>query len=236
MNLAAIFSGSFLIGLSGAVAPGPLLAITVERSFKRGFRAGPLLITGHAILEVGVVVLIMHGLSGIISRPAVDYSLSLAGGALLVFMGAAMLARKEAAGIKSGALRGRGSDIFYGALGSLANPYWSIWWVSIGMAYMALALPGGGRGSRFFHRAYSGGFRVVFGGFVFCPKGEEKDFRKTVPESFFRVRGISRRLRVLVHSAGRGRVFWGVRVSLWKCYLIQRRRGKTPGKEIRIAL
>ena len=68
MNLPAIFSGSFLVALSGAAAPGPLLAITVERTLKKGFMAGPLLITGHVLLEAGVVVLIIHGIRVVVCR------------------------------------------------------------------------------------------------------------------------------------------------------------------------
>lgn len=143
MNLAALFFGSFLVALSGALAPGPLLAITVERSVKRGFRAGPLLMTGHALLEAAVVILIIHGLSGFLLRPGVDRTLSLSGGVLLVIMGAMMLRGREKIEAEPGASPARGPDILYGALGSAANPYWSIWWVSVGMAYMALALPRG---------------------------------------------------------------------------------------------
>ncbi|HPP13333.1 MAG TPA: LysE family transporter, partial [bacterium] len=57
MNLAAIGLTSFVIALSGALMPGPLLAVTVERSVRDGFIAGPLVVLGHGLLEVILVVL-----------------------------------------------------------------------------------------------------------------------------------------------------------------------------------
>jgi hypothetical protein len=44
-NPAAIFVSSFLIGLSGALMPGPLLAVTIRDTTRRGFHA-PLLVLG----------------------------------------------------------------------------------------------------------------------------------------------------------------------------------------------
>jgi len=51
MNLISIFIISFLIALSGALAPGPLLAVVIAETPRRGFKTGPLVIVGHGILE-----------------------------------------------------------------------------------------------------------------------------------------------------------------------------------------
>ena len=50
-----IFMTSFVIALSGALAPGPLLAACISESTKHGFKSGPLMILGHAILEIIMV-------------------------------------------------------------------------------------------------------------------------------------------------------------------------------------
>ena len=54
-SLALIFGSSFVIALSGALMPGPLLTATIAESSRRGFIAGPLLIGGHAILEMALI-------------------------------------------------------------------------------------------------------------------------------------------------------------------------------------
>lgn len=48
-SLLTIFVSSFVIGLSGALMPGPLLTATISESSQRGFIAGPLMIIGHAL-------------------------------------------------------------------------------------------------------------------------------------------------------------------------------------------
>ncbi len=41
--LAAIFSTSFLVSLTGALSPGPLTTLAVREGVRRGFWAGPAL-------------------------------------------------------------------------------------------------------------------------------------------------------------------------------------------------
>lgn len=69
LELAAIFGGSFLLALSGVLTPGPLLTLTVSESARTGFRAGPLLITGHAALELLLVIAIVRGLGLFLCLP-----------------------------------------------------------------------------------------------------------------------------------------------------------------------
>ena len=45
MPLYLIFFISFLIGLSGALSPGPLLIVTIDETIKKDFKAGPLIIS-----------------------------------------------------------------------------------------------------------------------------------------------------------------------------------------------
>ncbi len=66
LNMFNIFSVSFLLALSAAIMPGPLLAVAINSSSHRGFIAGPLLIVGHGILELGLVALLFLGLSSLL--------------------------------------------------------------------------------------------------------------------------------------------------------------------------
>ena len=45
-TLPQIFITSFLVGLSGALMPGPVLAVTISHATRRGFIVGPLIVLG----------------------------------------------------------------------------------------------------------------------------------------------------------------------------------------------
>ena len=68
MTISALFITAFLIGLSGAMMPGPLLTVTIAESIKRGFIAGPLIMLGHAVLEFSLIIALVAGLSAFLSK------------------------------------------------------------------------------------------------------------------------------------------------------------------------
>ena len=70
---------SFAPALSGALMPGPLLTVTVAEAAQRGTRTGPLIITGHVILELLLVTAIIMGLGPYLKNPPVIGIISLCG-------------------------------------------------------------------------------------------------------------------------------------------------------------
>ena len=141
--LAGIAGTSFTLALSGALMPGPLLTVTIAEAALRGARAGPLIITGHAFLELLLVVVIIMGLGPYLNAPPVIGIISLFGGIILLVMGVNMVRRastlllwQEAA---PDSQRAHGHPVILGVVGSLANPYWTIWWATIGLGYLATA-------------------------------------------------------------------------------------------------
>lgn len=66
-SLFGIFITSFLVAFSGAVAPGPVLTITISETARRGFWAGPLIIVGHGILELILFIAIFFGFNRILT-------------------------------------------------------------------------------------------------------------------------------------------------------------------------
>jgi len=146
----AIFASAFVIGLSGAMMPGPLLTASIGYAMERGFVAGgPLLVLGHAALELALVVLVLAGLGPLLSRPKVGAVIGVVGGAVLLWMGTGMVA-SAAGGLRFTAERGGtlllANPVVAGVLVSLANPYWSLWWATIGLKYIALSREGGRAG------------------------------------------------------------------------------------------
>ena len=134
-----LFITSFTVGLSGALMPGPLLTVNIAESTRKGFWTGPILIGGHAIAELAVVVALVFGLSEFLASETSIKVIGILGGAALILMGGMMLydiIRKkisfdpDAPGTGSGLLVGKGITA------SLSNPYWFVWWATVGSAFL----------------------------------------------------------------------------------------------------
>ena len=138
LTLAAIFTSSFIIALSGALMPGPLLTVTVSESSRRGAMAGPLLILGHGILELALVVALLAGFAPFLVRDDVFIVIALVGGGILMWMAVAMFKSLSSLSLSFDTTSNRKSRnlVIAGILFSLANPYWTIWWASIGLGYI----------------------------------------------------------------------------------------------------
>lgn len=143
-------ASAFLIGLTGAMAPGPYLTVTITRTVTRGPRSAALMLVGHAALEGLLLVGFAFGLQELLQSPHVSRVLSLVGGAFLLWMGWGLLR-----GALAGTIRPEPSEtvresklgpVLHGAAVSLSNPYWTLWWATIGVKLAADGLaigPGG---------------------------------------------------------------------------------------------
>ena len=135
MNYLSIFIVSFVIALSGALAPGPLLTTVIAKSIRHGSKVGPTIIIGHAILEIIMVIIIVFGLSNFINKPYIIKIISISGITILFIFGINMLKSIKNISLKTEQKEEEGEDnlILLGITMSIANPYWSIWWLSIGL-------------------------------------------------------------------------------------------------------
>lgn len=142
-----LFVTSFIVALSGAIMPGPLLTVTITESSRRGLMAGPLLIAGHAILELALVAALLMGLAPLLKMEPVFIIIALAGSAVLLWMGVGMLKSLPAVTLITKANGAGGRNlILAGILMSLVNPYWSIWWATIGLGYILHSMDAGTMG------------------------------------------------------------------------------------------
>jgi threonine/homoserine/homoserine lactone efflux protein len=143
-KLAGLFSVAFVTGLSGALMPGPVLAIVVAGAARWGTLAGIVAILGHAAVEIPVVALLMAGLGALVARPRVLAAIGLVGGLALVLCGADMLRSAAAVGSGLAAATAPVSLLgmaLAGAGASLANPYFALWWATIGAGQIATVGP-----------------------------------------------------------------------------------------------
>jgi threonine/homoserine/homoserine lactone efflux protein len=146
-QILVIFGTALVIGFSGALVPGPLFTVAVTESARRGFFAGPRLVFGHGLIELALVVALAAGLSTVIKHGAVTGSIGLIGGAFLLWMGfdIARGALRGTIKLEATGHAGRSARriVLAGGLVSMANPYWVLWWATIGTTYVLLALKQG---------------------------------------------------------------------------------------------
>ena len=144
MVLAGIFFTSFLVALSGALMPGPLMTVCISESARRGARAGPQLVLGHGLLEIALAAALFFGLAAYVRNDRFMGLVGIVGGVILIFMAVGML--KGAASLTLSASGQKSSGIhpvLAGAVVSLANPYWIIWWATIGLGYILISMKSG---------------------------------------------------------------------------------------------
>lgn len=127
---------SFGVGLSGALVPGPMLTVTITDSVKKGAKAGPMVILGHFITEFLLMIALLAGLGWIISSNTASIIIGIFGGIILIYMGYDLLkSENKLSNIQLDKEQKHGS-IVAGVITSISNPYFFIWWASVGCAFM----------------------------------------------------------------------------------------------------
>ncbi|MCP4367515.1 MAG: LysE family transporter [Deltaproteobacteria bacterium] len=149
-----IFSFSFLVALTGAMSPGPLLTYTIIKSVqakKRGYLMGLWIIIGHALLEMVIIIFLLLGFSFVLQNIIVVRSIGIIGGLILIGFGASIIRDVYHGRVSTSFLdsdqsskekttvptqKGIGNPVIGGIVVSMSNPYWWVWWASIGFAFI----------------------------------------------------------------------------------------------------
>ena len=126
--LAVLFS-VIVISFSGVMLPGPMFAVALAKSFKSPW-TGAQMALGHAVVEVPIVLVIYYGFARFFQNNLVRFGLSLAGGAMIIWLGISLFRIRRDVDQK-------GRDLPYNAFVagiflSLLNPFFILWWVTIG--------------------------------------------------------------------------------------------------------
>jgi threonine/homoserine/homoserine lactone efflux protein len=163
-SLAAIFGASFVVSLTGALAPGPMTTVGLRESVRHGFWAGPAIAIGHGVIELALVIALALGLNELLDNDTVTAVVALAGGGVLVAMGVSTVLRAPGYQLAVQStddttpftmpLSAAGPLALSGVVVSVSNPYWVAWWATIGTAYIVKALDEGALGVGAFYGAH----------------------------------------------------------------------------------
>lgn len=141
MNALTLLYLGFVLGLTGAMTPGPLLTVTIAESVKRGGVVGLQIALGHSLLELFLIIVIVLGFTRWLADDFVYGIIAVLGGMMLVYMAISTLRS-----IPKYTLYKDFEDnerdahpVIVGATVTLSNPYWFIWWLTMGVGYVTFA-------------------------------------------------------------------------------------------------
>ncbi len=144
MTPAEIFLASMIVGFSGAMTPGPLLTVTIAETARRGFGASLLIVLGHAVLELILLIGLLLGLFKPMEGKMITIFFGFVGGMVLLWMGFSLvlsvIKKRISFQMASGESRASMGPFLSGILVSLSNPYWLLWWITIGSAFLIKAM------------------------------------------------------------------------------------------------
>lgn len=137
-----LLSIGFVVGLSGAMIPGPLLVFVVSDTMKKGKISGPLTIAGHMLIEITLIAIIMLGIRPYIK--SYEHWIFLFGGLMLAYMAYLLFKRKNRVPHpepeKEMGKKSIGGSVAGGMAFSIFNPSFPIWWATAGYSLMAKGL------------------------------------------------------------------------------------------------
>ena len=140
-----IFILSFLVALTGALSPGPLLTFTIYKSLKqkRGYLAAIYILLGHATIEFTLIIALLAGASLIFQNIIFLTLVGFIGGIFLVIYGIFAIRGVLKTDfdtefiLDENIVKGyKGNSYIGGILVSLSNPFWTFWWAVIGLSLM----------------------------------------------------------------------------------------------------
>ena len=128
-----------VISASGVMAPGPLFAANIVNGIKEGTSAGIKMAIGHTIVELPLIIILGIGVFSLDDFPEFRIMISIIG-AITLFVFAAIqiitVLRKKEQKITTNKHRA----IISGITLSVFNPFFIIWWASIGFKLISDAM------------------------------------------------------------------------------------------------
>lgn len=137
MSLLLFLIQVVIISLSGATAPGPVTTAAIAMGSRSRY-AGALIALGHAIVEFPVMLLIILGMAKILQSPKTQIAIGLAGGTFLLIMAIHMLKSITKTKIQHDKTS-KQKPILTGIILSAGNPYFILWWATVGLTLATTA-------------------------------------------------------------------------------------------------
>jgi threonine/homoserine/homoserine lactone efflux protein len=137
--IAALALQVMVVSASGALSPGPLTVATMALGTRSGWRAGVLASIGHMLFELPYLIILVLMFSTLTSFLSVSAEILAVAGSLIILYFAYLLIRDAYRGvdIDASSVKISTNPLVVGFLFTALNPYFLLWWLSIGMALIA---------------------------------------------------------------------------------------------------
>ena len=140
-----MFGFSFAVSFGAVISPGPVSAAVITEAPRQGWRVGPLIASGHALLEFLMVLLISIGMASVLDSPPIRTTIALGGGLVLLVLGMGYLLGAWRGSMRlpepdeDAPLRSAAGLFGLGMLTTLSNPFWFAWWITVAAGYLMQA-------------------------------------------------------------------------------------------------
>ncbi len=148
MDLASLVVSTIIVSVSGALSPGPLTASAIVVGTRRFAKGGFLIAFGHMLFEfpyIIIIALLSAPIGLILENASVSYALTLV--ILLFILFFSYLIIKDGIGIiRSGVYEIKRSKrdtlnpVLIGIILTGLNPYFLLWWLSVGLPLIRLSI------------------------------------------------------------------------------------------------
>ena len=132
-----------VVSVSGVLGPGPLFLASTLRATRIGALSGLQCAVGHTIVEAPLVFGLALGLSALLNPASVKLIGILGGIVLLIFAGLQLVQSSRKADVDSNKLPDlweRRPGIVLGVVFTAFNPFFILWWLTVGSALISEAI------------------------------------------------------------------------------------------------
>ena len=128
-----------IISASGVMSPGPLFAANITYGLKQGTKAGIKIAIGHSLVELPLVILLGIGVLSLEIFPEFKTIISILG-AITLFVFAFIQIKSTLKKNEKSETKLKQGPIITGVLLSALNPFFIIWWLTIGLKLISDAM------------------------------------------------------------------------------------------------
>ncbi|MDC0070294.1 LysE family translocator [Nitrosopumilus sp.] len=128
-----------IISASGVMSPGPLFAANITYGLKQGTKAGIKIAIGHSLVELPLVILLGIGILSLEIFPEFKTIISILG-AITLFVFALLQIKSTLKKNEKSETKLKQGPIITGVLLSALNPFFIIWWLTIGLKLISDAM------------------------------------------------------------------------------------------------